>query len=299
MSQEKGLELNPSTQGWKQFLTAKKEMLDAYDKAKQQDEAHEIRTYRGIVAEAEFRKWLSSFLPTRYGITAGYIISQGQRDNVKAPHFDVIIYDQLESPVLWVETHPDLSNAGSSRAIPAEYVGGVIEVKSSFSSSSTEQAMEHLADLKPLMAGVDNSNERYKMYLPPAFFCSVVFFELSKKQEFSGVALRKLTPSERFRGFYGGVILRGEGLPPEQSGRINPLHSKTPLTETDDDRDSLLKLGMSSVKIGDDSYFGTLLMWNETHFGQFAFDLIALLNGTYDVGRLSSFHGFGFESESE
>src|SRR4051812_19125465 len=94
-------------------------------------------------------------LPKRYGVTSGYIISQGLWGNVKAPHFDVIIYDLLNAPVLWVEDHPDTSAAGRSMAIPAEHVLGVIEVKSALAPTSMKQAVEHLRDLAPLMKGVD------------------------------------------------------------------------------------------------------------------------------------------------
>ena len=36
-----------------------------------------------------------------------------------------------------------------------------------------------------------------------------------------------------------------------------------------------------------------MLMWNEPNFSQFGFDLIAMMQGTYEVGRVSSFHGMG------
>jgi hypothetical protein len=43
------------TQGWQQFLTAKKEMLDAYDSAKKKGAKRKVQTLHGKVAEAEFR----------------------------------------------------------------------------------------------------------------------------------------------------------------------------------------------------------------------------------------------------
>ena len=52
-------------------------MLDAYDKAREQARIHEVETYHGKVAEAEFRKWLAGFLPKRYAVTSGYIVSPG------------------------------------------------------------------------------------------------------------------------------------------------------------------------------------------------------------------------------
>ena len=46
----------------------------------------------------------------------------------ETPHFDVIIYDELDAPVLWIEDTPDASPQGRSLAIPVEHVRGVLEV---------------------------------------------------------------------------------------------------------------------------------------------------------------------------
>ncbi|MGD0383528.1 MAG: DUF6602 domain-containing protein [Thermoguttaceae bacterium] len=89
------LKIELPVQGWKQFLTSRKEMLDAFDRAREKAKSHEVETFHGKVAEAELRKWLSSFLPKRYGVTPGYIVSIGLKSSEKSPHFDVIIYDQL------------------------------------------------------------------------------------------------------------------------------------------------------------------------------------------------------------
>lgn len=130
------LTLQVPSQGWKQILTARDDLLSAYDRARKQARAHEVETFHGRVAEAEFRRWLAGFLPKRYGVTSGYIISPGMDGNCKAPHFDVIIFDQLESPVLWIEDHSDASPQGRSRAIPVEFVQCVLEVKASFSAEN-------------------------------------------------------------------------------------------------------------------------------------------------------------------
>ena len=176
MKQEEG-KLKPGllSQGWKQFRTARKEMLSAFDAAKEKGKKHEVEVYHGRVAEAEFRSWLSSFLPKRYAVTSGYIVSQGLDDTNKTPHFDVIIYDTFESPVLWVEDNPDLSAAGKSLAIPCEHVKAVLEIKSRFSNKTATDGIRHLGDLSPLMGGIDTPEERYKLYLPPNFFCGMVF----------------------------------------------------------------------------------------------------------------------------
>jgi hypothetical protein len=166
------------TQGWRQFLGAKKKMLDAYDRAKGQAKAHEVEVFHGRVAEAQVRDWLLGFLPKRYGVTSGYIVSQGQTENTKLPHFDIIIYDQIEAPVLWIEDSPDATATGTSRAIPSEYVRSVLEVKAAFNSNSVSTALEHLSDLDSLLAGVDAPGEQFKKFLPQRFFTAIIFFQL-------------------------------------------------------------------------------------------------------------------------
>jgi hypothetical protein len=286
------------TQGWKQFLTAKKTMLDAYDRAKEQASAHEVQIEHGNVAEAEFRSWLSEFLPKRYGVTPGYIISQGLKDDSQAPHFDVVIYDALESPILWVEDNRDRSHKGTSRAIPAEHVRSVIEVKSSLTPASAAHAMEHLRDLESLLKDLDAPNERYKKFLPPSFFSGIVFFELCRKHEFEKEMINKLVPERDIRGYSGGIVLRGEGLQPQKSGRIWLLASKSSIKSTvGKKRESLLTGSpLSDTRREFDNYHrGMMLQWSEAEFARFAFDLVALLNNTYDR-RLSSFHGMSWQS---
>ena len=283
---------NPSRQGWKQFLTSMTKMLDAFDRAKAQDSIHKVQTYRGQVAEAEFREWLSSFLPKKYGITSGYVISQGLMADVKAPHFDIIIYEDLESPILWIEKNPDHSSAGSSRAIPAEHVRAIIEVKSSFNSTNVSDAINHLFELAPLLAGVDSPTERYKKFLPSDFFSVIIFFELRKKDKNNFAALEKYRVTEPLRGFSGSIILRGEGLPPNISGRIYKAAYSGEAYQPRKDK-SILG-GFNSVQISDNLFW--TMIWSDVFFSLFAFDLLAMLNGTYDANRISSFHGFGSDN---
>jgi len=289
------LKIEFPVQGWKQFLTAKKEMLDGFDRASEKAKSHEVETFHGRVAEAEFRKWLSNFLPKRYGVTSGYIVSPGLKASEKTPHFDVIIYDELEAPVLWVEDFPDASQQGRSLAIPAEFVKCVLEVKSQFSSKTTGDAINHLEDLAPLLGGLDKAEDRYKLYLPSTFCCGTVFFDLMKSNQYSEAALKKLVDGYKLRGFFGGVILRGEGHATDATGNLRLLNSKEPIESViGKNKTSLLKLGMcESIKVADDYHLGAMLNWGEPFFAQFAFDLIAMMAGTYQVGMLSSFHGMG------
>jgi hypothetical protein len=289
------LKIEFPAQGWKQFLTSRKEMLDAYDRAREKAKSHEVETFHGKVAEAELRKWLSSFLPKRYGVTSGYIVSPGLKSTEKTPHFDVIVYDQLESPVLWLEDFPDVSPQGRSLAIPVEHVRCVLEVKASFSPKSVGDAIEHLTDLLPLMGGPDEPQEKYKLHLPPMFCCGLVFFELRQEHQYSEAAMNKIVAAIQLRGFFGGVILRGEGHTKEVTGKLSLLRSETPMESMiGKAKQSLLNWGMAeSIKISDNLHFGSMLMWTEPNFSQFGFDVIAMMQGTYEVGRLSSFHGMG------
>tara|TARA_R110001606_G_scaffold377821_1_gene537098 strand:- start:448 stop:1362 length:915 start_codon:yes stop_codon:yes gene_type:complete len=295
------LKLQISSQGWEQFLTSRKEMLDAFDRARTQSRKHKVETFHGNVAEAEFRKWLANFLPKKYAVTSGYIISQGVADSVKLPHFDVIIYEHLEAPILWIENNPDSSEQGRSLAIPAEYVKSVIEVKSAFKKATVKDAIEHLAELKDLMKATDLPNERYKMYLPPDFFCAIAFFELRKENEKNIKAINELANTLNLRGFYGGVILRGEGLKTELTGNIKMLQIDKELKPNINKTKSLLNSHtiVNLEIINEDINFGAMLSWSPMNFSQFSFDIVSLLNGSYENGRLSSFYGFGTSNKIE
>jgi hypothetical protein len=289
------LKVSFPVQGWKQFLTSRKEMLDAFDRAREKSRAHEVEAFHGKVAEAELRKWLSGFLPKRYGVTPGYIITPGLKSNQKTPHFDVIIFDQLESPVLWVEDSPDASSQGNSLAIPVEHVHCVLEVKADLSSTTSGDAIDHLKDLLPLMGGLDEPGEKNKLHLPATFCCGLVFFDLRQEHQFSEAALSKLIAGIELRGFFGGVVLRGEGHEKDMTGRMSLLRSETPIESIiGKGKSSLLKTGLAeTVKVAESLHIGAMLMWSEPFFSQFAFDLLAMMQGTYEVGRLSSVHGMG------
>lgn len=281
--------------GWKQILTARKEILDAYDRAREQARSHEVETFHGRVAEASIRKWLSEFLPKRYGVTSGYIVSPGLSSSTKAPHFDVIIYDHLESPVLWVEENPDSSAQGKSLAVPVEYVRAVLEVKAQLSAKNMRDAIEHLRDLLPLMGGIDAPEERYKLHLPATFYCGALFVELRKDHAGKEATLSALIEGLGVRGFFGGVVLRGEGHTLAHTGRLTLTESKTPMENTFRPGDSpLLEFGLSkTIEVAEHVHIGAMLNWTESAFSQFAFDLIALMQGKYEAGRLSSFYGMG------
>lgn len=282
-----------AAQGWEQFLAARHAMLDAFDNAKRKSKAHKVATQHGRVAEAEFRNWLSNFLPKKYGVTSGYIISQGMPEEAKTPHFDVIVYNQLESPVLWLDDNADLSSGGSSRAIPAEYVQAVIEVKSSYDAPSAAKAVGHLFELEPLLEGTDPVNERYKMYLPPNFFCAVVYFEDRRGRRYKESTMANAIPDRPLRGYFGGIILRADGLQADESLRMIFLVSK-PMYDPRAETNTLAALTEAPMAnhhtMANGYHIGAMLHRSESAFAMFAFDLLALLNGTYETGRISSRH---------
>jgi hypothetical protein len=141
----------------------------------------------------------------RDGIS-GYIIQQ--KDAVKPRsalkgklrHYDVIIYNRLDSPILWTEMSPDHSLSGRIRAIPAEYVHAVLEVKSTFNATHIAKAFNKLNELAPLL-GIDDINEPYKQYIPTDFYTGMIFFELPEKGQGTLQLLNKLLPANCLRGF--------------------------------------------------------------------------------------------------
>ncbi len=75
------LEIKFPSQGWKQFLTARQEILDKYDRAREQARSHEVETYHGNVAEAEFRNWLNgTYDPSRLSSFYGIGSTSGELD---------------------------------------------------------------------------------------------------------------------------------------------------------------------------------------------------------------------------
>jgi len=122
-----------------------------------------------------------------------------------------------------------------------------------------------------------------------------VFFDLNEEHQFSEAALAGLIEGVKLRGFFGGIILRGQGHKMDVTGKMLLTQSATPSESTiGKNKSSLLNFGRTqSVKVTDNVHFGAMLMWSEFHFSQFGFDLIAMMQGTYEVGRISSFHGMG------
>lgn len=284
-------------QGWQEFIANKEKMLSAYDSATTYTKNKPIHVDQGKVAEAEFRQWLSRFLPQKYGVTSGYIICQGFNDEEKLRHFDVIVYDQLNSPILWVENNPDSSSQGNIRAIPAEYIHGVFEIKSSLNEDSAKQAISKLDELEPLLKGSEN-NQEYKKFLPQNIALGIVFFELKNQHATNLEILKILAPKNFYRGFLNTLVLRGEELEKINAGRILTLDGK--LEPSKSLGDSLFKHPFPSISfLGEgDVVKSRMLYWAPSMFSMYAFDILALMEGTYSPNRVSSLHALAYEKEN-
>jgi hypothetical protein len=266
-------------------------MFDIFELAKNQNGHRPTQTDKGKIAEAAFREWLTRFLPRKFAVTSGYVISQGIHTDDKLLRYDVIIYDAINSPILWVENNADNSEQGKFRAIPAEHVYGVLEVKSTFNKKSCKEAKEKLWELAPLLENIDAPDEVYKKYLPANFCMGIIFFEILEGEKTNLGALINLIPLETtsdLRGYFGGVIMQAENRDRNSTGKINFLLSEDKISEVGD----LSQCAMVGNFLTKESkYFSAIIIWSPENFAAFAFDLLAMLNGTYRNGFASSFHG--------
>jgi hypothetical protein len=276
---------------WKQFLIGKREILAEYDRAFLHAQTQPVHTHHGNVAEAAFRNWLTTFLPKRFGVTSGYIRSQHSFFIPQSGHFDVIIYDQLEAPTLWIEENRDKSEGGRARIIPAENVKAVIEVKAAFNRQSIANAIQKISTLLPLMAGVDADDEQYKGYLPLAAILAIVFFELRRDNGADKSPLELIRDFSISRPFYGALILRGEGRSQDDTALIQQTVGEQPQEAIFVDAGLLHGIATAATTEVEGRHQSALMTWTDINFSKFAFDLLELMNGSYKHGLISSYHG--------
>ena len=281
----------------KPYLAVRKEILAHFDSARDKASAHKVQTYHGCYVEEKIREWLRSFLPKRYDVCAGYVVSQELKARKKHPHFDVIIYDALNSPVLWVE---ELShNATQSRAIPAEFVLAVFEVKATLNTTTIEEALTHINELSDVSCKIDPPEERYRKFLPPSFFWGMIFVEIPSGTPSSKTICQKILQQSRIRNYYSSLILRKANQPAEnvESGSLKLILGDSKVKEFG----SLESVGLflSDVKNENEKYEGVMSLWAPIEFVSFGFDLLALLNGTYRIGFVSSWYGMELPEDFE
>ncbi|SHH48814.1 hypothetical protein SAMN04488109_4009 [Chryseolinea serpens] len=288
--------------GWKEFIRNRKDILSEFDRLKDLTENRPVQTAHGQGVEAYLRKWLGEFLPKKYGVTSGYIIPNVYNDTGKIYHYDVIIYNQLESPVLWTEGNVDQSEQGKARAISAKNVVAVYEVKSRFTKQNVFDAIEKL-----------NQIDEFKDQLAPLYTCGIIFIELVEDDVNRGAILKELIKGAKVAGFNGGVVLRYQGdlsctglihvstskennasngqvltplaraidtlkivLTEEGSLQIREQGAGAKLTVTSNNNWSVTKVYMVSYQEGDKI---VLLSWSRSAFADFCIELLARLEG--------------------
>ena len=189
-------------------------LLDQYDKAVKEADADPVKTEHGVAAEAIFRNFLANFLPKKFGVTKGHILSPTlKREFETLEEWDIIVYDALESPVYAVRRTANDHESGGRRVIPIEHVRAVIEVKATFNRKSAENAVNKLLKLDKYGTGGSSLDEGSMIgLLHERCFRTVVFFETNVEtpQQFAN-ALDCLSPLtvESEIPWSGGLIIRG------------------------------------------------------------------------------------------
>jgi hypothetical protein len=287
--------------GWKEFHRNRKDILAEFDRAKEYNSSRPVQAEHGTAGEAELRRWLSGYLPGRFGVTSGYIIPDVVVASYKLYHFDVIIYDALASPILWIDGNRDDSDQGKKRAIPAKYVRSVFEVKASLSTETAKDAIAKLTQLNALIA-----------YLPTGFSCNAWFYDLDISLLDKHNILPHLIPDTPIVGYWGGIILRC--LLDDQMTGIMQLFTKEPNEKESEMADIPLARELDSLGIQRDAKgnviittggsgvtafsdgkqyhftkmygptvhstnYKLMLFWSRNAFARFALDLLYRLDG--------------------
>ncbi|WDE00126.1 DUF6602 domain-containing protein [Thalassomonas actiniarum] len=295
--------------GWKQFHRNRKDILDEFDKIYEQQANRPVKTAHGDGVEAYLRKWLSEFLPKKYAVTSGYIIPNLYDDSKTLYHYDIIIYQVLEAPILWTEGNYDNSQQGKYLAIPAKYVVAVYEVKSRLTKKSVIDSIEKLKEV--------NS---FKEQLPETYHSGVIYVDLKESEVNKKILIKDLYKGVEAHGFIGGMVLRYES--DETSTGIISLHSieapdseenLLPLAKKIDDLDiyltengnaKLAESGGGATFVYTGEYWAVSksygvsytsnnlildLSWSRSGFSQFCIRIINLLDGNHDPKKQINF----------
>ena len=306
--------------GWKEFLRNRKDILEHLDSIREQAERRPVKAAHGLALEARIRRWLTEFLPRKYGITSGYIVPT-LYELSKSPlfHFDLIIFDQIESPILWTEGNDDQSEQGKHRAIPARNVLAVYEIKARLTSKTANDAVDKLSQLSCMVQQLHKN-----------FHCGMIFGDLAKSDCHSRTILPKLWKGLAIARCSGGMVLRTE-VDPTCTGIIryptleNPLEAapdpKLPLAQDLEDLDFYSNedgsvacsgpgTGMRIAAVGKDAYAIAKtysvshrgngqqvdLTWARGNFASFCVDLLGQLDGVPLKERIALSFGAVFDS---
>ncbi len=220
-------------------------------------------------------------MPKKYGVTKGYIITPGLGYSGDLEEWDVIIYDALESPILF--GRPSLTDPNAMRAIPVEFVKAVLEVKATFTIEHAKRVVDKLRKLQQFREPA--SSEPWDRALPKSSFTAAVFFETKVKdaREFARAieALSPLWESTSAMPTAGVLILRGQTHPTKSAvigteiGRDVPPDDETVLEHGHGFR------SQDTIISRDSWEYVTSFGFSENTFWSFLIDLVHQLNGWF------------------
>ena len=206
------------------ILAERTKLLGLYDTAKAQVADDPVKVDHGNVAEDIFRRYLARFLPKKYGVAKGHILTRDLTYEGPMEEWDIIIYDVMECPVLFVR---DESSSTPRLGIPVQFVNAIVEVKAALTQASAHKVAEKLLKLERFKRPSESNSKERGDYLPWGFFSMAVFFETAtaSKNDYRK-CLDKLQPLgiHKFTQFEQALILRSQN-DAQASGIISSLIS--------------------------------------------------------------------------
>ncbi len=187
---------------------------------------------KGEIREAAFRDFLKDYLPQRYAVGSGEVISS---DNRVSPELDIVIYDPLYCPTL--------VKSKSHSVYPEESVYGAVSVKSHLNSGELKDAYENISRFKNIISRENfvyqpHSGMSVGFAYPLPVTCIVAFAANRSLEAIAEqvIALDKELPDLTLRPDFVAVI--GQGI----VGPREPLRAEFNQFKLPDDLDSLVGL---------------------------------------------------------
>ena len=286
--------------GWREFHRNRKDILAEFDKLREITQNRPVQTAHGQGVEAYLRKWLSEFLPKKWAVTSGYMIPVLYKDNIKLYHYDIIIYDCLNAPVLWTEGNQGDSVQGKFRAIPAKNVAAILEVKSRLNRKNVQDMVTKLLEI-----------DRFKDQLPDTFFSSGIFVDLQEEDNGQSAILKSMIQLGGVHRFMGAMVLRYEGddsatgvvrlfADDEDNSNTNASKLARPIDDlaihmTEDGSVQMTEQGAGVIAVATDEHTWSMskvyssfmshngisanINWSRSGFAEFCIDMVSFLDG--------------------
>jgi hypothetical protein len=112
---------------------------------------------KGLGNEVILRELMESFLPRRYGIAKGKLINH---NGALSKHLDLIVYDATLCPKLFVDEN-------KNQILPSDGVFAVVEVKTTLTSTTLDEAFANLSSVAALGKRLDRSTNDFVTSCPP------------------------------------------------------------------------------------------------------------------------------------